>query len=84
MLLVHRAWNCSNALAHVQVVPTLSVPRIRAILRRFQADDFAPDPLPHGAPPAAVPVAYEGVPSEAAMAICCPPATTYLCWSSTT
>lgn len=33
----------------MQVVPTLSVPRIRAILHRFRPDDFAPDPLPHGA-----------------------------------
>lgn len=33
----------------LQVVPTLSVPRIRAILHRFRPDDFAPDPLPHGA-----------------------------------
>jgi hypothetical protein len=35
--------------ANIQVVPTLSVPRIRAILHRFRPDDFAPDPLPHGA-----------------------------------
>ncbi len=33
-----------------EVVPTLSVPRVTAILSRFRPDDFAPDPLPHGAP----------------------------------
>ena len=33
----------------VEVVPTLSVPRISAILKRFRPDDYAPDPLPHGA-----------------------------------
>lgn len=31
-----------------EVVPSLSVPRIRAILLRFRPDDYAPDPLPHG------------------------------------
>lgn len=32
-----------------EVVPSLSVPRISAILKRFRPDDYAPDPLPHGA-----------------------------------
>lgn len=31
-----------------EVVPTLSLPRISALLNRFKPDDFAPDPLPMG------------------------------------
>ena len=32
-----------------EVVPGLSVHKIMLILERFQPDDYAPDPLPHGA-----------------------------------
>ena len=35
-----------------EVLPTLSVLRISGLLRRFRPDDYAPDPLPMGAPSA--------------------------------
>jgi hypothetical protein len=40
----------TDAAIRAEVVPGLSLRRICQLLQRFVSDDFAPDPLPPGAP----------------------------------